>query len=213
MMYRTHKAGGTLGMLVAFEAARQGGILIPDVNEFIQLAIMYPAASWGSTAPDLDHHWGSVKEKTPFNMLVHKILHLTKPKHRSWQTHSILVTGGFCALVYALVTLGDAYFGVGSLGSFDWIILRLITIGVIVGIASHLILDAMSTAGIWIFPGLKMRFVPRSSFFATGSKWETFVYYACIVLSLVVVLNIGLSYFDINIFSLYETISSNFNEG
>ena len=202
MLYRTHKAGGTLGMLVAFEVARQHGLLLPNVNEFVQLLIMYPAASWGATAPDLDHHWGSVKEKTPFNLLVHKILHLSKPTHRSWQTHSILVTGGFCALLYALVMLGDTYFGVGALGSFDWVILRLVVMGVLVGIASHLILDAMSTAGIWIYPGLKLRFVPKTSFFATGSGWETFVYYVCIISSFLLVLNIFLGFFDINLISL-----------
>lgn len=206
MMYRTHKAGGALGMLITFEIARQKGLLAPDLNEFVQLAIMYPAASWGSIAPDLDHHWNSVKEKTPFNLAVHKILHLTKPRHRSWQTHSILVTGGLCALAYSLIALGDTYLGVGGMGSLDWLILRLVMTGVIAGVVSHLILDAMSTAGIWIYPGLKMRFVPRSSFFATGSGWETFIYYLCIISSGVMVVNIILGFWGLNIFSMLSKL-------
>lgn len=196
-MYRTHKAGGALAMVVAFEAMRKHGMLIPDINPYIQLLVMYPASSWGSTAPDLDHHWGSVKEKTPFNMLVHKILHLTEPAHRSWQTHSILVTGGLCALLYSLVMWGDKIWGTGSLGSFDWIIIRLVTVGFLVGVASHLFLDCMSTAGIWSHPGgFKIRIVPHSSFFATDSKWETFVFYASITATVLMVINIGLGYYD-----------------
>lgn len=197
MMYRTHKAGGALAMALAFEYFRAKHMLVPGMNEYVQLLIMYPASSWGSTAPDLDHHWGSVKEKTPFNMFVHKLLHFSHPKHRSWQTHSLLVTGGFCALLYSLVTYGSALFP--GLGSTDWIILKLIFTGFLTGIVSHLVLDSMSTAGIHIWPGLKFRVVPRSSFFATDSKWETFVYYTCIVLTAVVVLNVGLGHFGINI--------------
>ena len=81
MLYRTHKAGGSFAMLVAFHVLRNKGLLLPDVNEVVQLMMMYPAASWGSTALDLDHGISSVKEQTPFNLLCHKVLHLTKPKH------------------------------------------------------------------------------------------------------------------------------------
>lgn len=196
-------------MVLAFEAMRQNGMLIPDVNPYIQLLVMYPASSWGATAPDLDHHWGSVKEKTPFNMLVHKILHLTDPSHRSWQTHSILVTGGLCALLYSLVMWGDRIWGTGSLGSFDWIIVRLITVGMLVGVASHLFLDMMSTAGIWSYPGgFKLRIVPATPFFATDSKWETFVYYACIITTVLVVLNIGLGFYDTSLMEQVQALKT-----
>ncbi len=200
MMYRTHKAGGALAMAIAFEYFRAKDMLVPGMNEYVQLLIMYPASSWGATAPDLDHHWNSVKEKTPFNMLVHKILHLSQPKHRSWQTHSILVTGGFCALLYSLVTYGAVLFP--GLAAIDWTILRLIFVGFLTGLVSHLVLDSMSTAGIHIWPGAKFRVVPRTSFFATGSKWETFVYYTCIVFTVIVVINVGLGYADLNIWTL-----------
>lgn len=195
-MYRTHKAGGALAMAVSFEIMRSNNMLVPELNNYIQLAIMYPAASWGSVAPDLDHHWGSVKEKTPFNIVVHKLLHLSHPHHRSWQTHSLLVTGGFLALLYSLVLAGDNIFGTGSLNSMDWVILRLIVMGFIVGVVSHLILDSMSMAGIHTIPDKKFRVVPNSSFFATDSKWETFVYYFCLTATALVVVNIGLEFWD-----------------
>lgn len=199
MLYRTHKAGGALAMMVAFEYFRQHNMLATGLNEYVQLLIMYPASSWGATAPDLDHHWGSVKEKTPFNKLVHFFLHKTNPKHRSWQTHSLSVTGGFCTLMFALVSVGDHIWG--GLGSADWVILRLIVVGVLVGIVSHLILDAMSTAGIHTLPGMKIRVVPQTSFFGTGSKWETFVYYICITLAGLLALNIFLSQMGLDVVS------------
>lgn len=199
MMGKTHLAGGALGMLVSFEIMRRNNMLIPDLNPFVQLAVMYPAATWGSVAPDLDHHWESVGMKTPANKLFHKILHLSRPKHRSWQTHSLLVTGGFLFLLYSLVLLGDKLFGVGTLGSTDWIIVRLLVMGAIVGVASHLLLDALSVGGIWVYPGLKVRLVPKSSFFATGSTWESIVYMLCSLGSLFMLVSLALSVLDIDL--------------
>ena len=102
MLYKTHKAAGVLACLVAFDVMRNSGQLAPDINEFVQLAIIYPACSWASTAPDLDHSLSNVKEQTPINIVINKILHIGKCSHRSVQTHSILFTGGFCALLFGL---------------------------------------------------------------------------------------------------------------
>lgn len=203
MMGKTHRAGGVVFMLGAFEIMNAQGMLLPDVNPFVQLAVMYPASQWGSTFPDLDHHWESVGAKTPFNKLVHFLLHLTQPKHRSWQTHSIFFTGGLLALIYALVLLGNATYG--ELGSTDWVIIRLITVGVIVGVASHMFLDFINPSGIHLYPGFKIRAVPKTAFFATGGRWETIVYYVCMVVSMVFLINIILEGgFDI---SLWDTIN------
>lgn len=119
----------------------------------------------------LDHHWGSVKEKTPFNYVVHKILHLTNPHHRSWQTHSLLVTGSFCFLLWAIINLCSSMYG----NTTTILLLRLMVVGLAVGIASHLVLDAFTTAGIHTIPGKKLRLVPRHSAFATGTVWEGIV--------------------------------------
>jgi hypothetical protein len=53
MLGRTHRAGGVVFMLVGFEVLRQKGLLLPDINPLIQLAVMYPVSQYGSTLPDL----------------------------------------------------------------------------------------------------------------------------------------------------------------
>lgn len=188
MLYRTHKMGGTLSMLLVFQYMQSKGMMIDGLNPFVQLAIMYPASSWGSVAPDLDHGWSNVKEKTAVNYAVHKALHLTKPRHRSWQTHSLLVTGGLCVVVSLLVVLGTML-GWG-LNKNDWILISLIVHGGTIGIVSHLILDAFSVGGVHIIPGKIFRFVPRSNFFATGGAWETFIFRVLSVAVLFCVINI-----------------------
>lgn len=191
MMYATHKAGGCLAALIGFEVMQKQGWLIPDLEPWVQLILMYPATSFGSTFPDLDHHWGSVKEHTPVNYFVHKLLHITQPKHRSWQTHCLLITGGFCALmfslIYAIQTLQPELISPAGLS-----LVTLLLIGLNLGIASHLILDMFTTAGIWLVPGVKLRLVPKSMVFSTDTTYEKIVrvllYIAC-VLMLIWVIN------------------------
>lgn len=173
MLYKTHKAAGLLGCLIAFDVMRNGGQLAPNLNEFVQLAIIYPACSWASTAPDLDHALCNVKEQTPINIAINKLLHIGKCSHRSVQTHSVLFTGGFCALLFGLLQI----LGVANIG-FDensLAIIRLMILGITFGIASHLIMDSLTTAGIWLVPKLKFRLVPNTKAFATGGKWEDFI--------------------------------------
>lgn len=175
MMYATHKAGGALFALVGFEVLTKTQILqLNDIEPWLQLALMYPACSFGSTFPDLDHHWGSVKEHTPVNWVVHKILHLTKPKHRSWQTHCILITTGFLALLFALL-YALYVFRWGNIGDTSLSIVTLIVTGFGLGLASHLFLDAFTRSGIWLIPGVKLRLVPNNEHFSTGTPYETVV--------------------------------------
>ena len=186
MLGKTHHAGGTVAALLAFEVMRSKGWLIPDCNEFVQLLMMYPFASFGSIFPDLDQNDDAQPSKDPIAIAIHKILKITGAKHRSWQTHSLLVTGSFCLFLFALVFLGNELIGIS--GAIDWAFLRLATIGFICGVASHLILDAFSTAGIHIWPGFKLRFVPKSTAFKTGGTWEKIVFY---ILILLIILLIG----------------------
>ena len=172
MMYATHKAGGALFALVGFEVLAKSNLLLPDVEPWVQLIVMYPACSFGSTFPDLDHHWGSVKEHTPFNWIVHKILHLTKPRHRSWQTHSIWVTGSFVVLLFSLLYATNQ-FGWFNLSQFALAVLNLLITGFALGIASHLFLDLCTRDGIWLFPGLKLHLAPNNEHFSTGTTYET----------------------------------------
>lgn len=181
MLYKTHKAAGLLGCLIAFDVMKNNGQLAPNINEFVQLAIIYPACSWASTAPDLDHALCNVKEQTPINIAINKLLHIGKCTHRSVQTHSVLFTGGFCLLLFGLLQLlGSPNVGVdeNSIG-----IIRLMLLGITFGIASHLIMDSLSTAGIWLVPKLKFRLVPNRKTFATGGKWEDIVrFLVCIAI-------------------------------
>ena len=157
MLYKTHKAAGVLACLVSFDVMRNTGQLAPGINEFIQLAIIYPACSWASTAPDLDHALCNVKEQTPINVFLNKILHI----------------GGFCALLFGLL----ARLGVYNLG-FDEnsiSILRLMILGINFGVASHLIMDCLTTAGIWLVPKVKFRLVPNTTIFKTGGRWEDII--------------------------------------
>lgn len=179
MLGKTHHAGGTLAALVAFEVLRNKGLLIPDCNEFIQLLVMYPFASFGSIFSDLDHGPDSIPSKDPLAMGINKILRLTGAKHRSWQTHSLLFTGGCCALMFGLLTLFSLLYSNQYL--MEIAILRLVLLGFICGIGSHLLLDAFTTAGIFIFPGLKLRFVPKTSTFATGGTWEKIIFWLLII--------------------------------
>jgi membrane-bound metal-dependent hydrolase YbcI (DUF457 family) len=204
MLGKTHRAGGTVFMMVGFEVMRSKGLLLPDVNPFIQLAVMYPISQWGSTLPDLDHHWGSVGSKSPVNWVAHKILHLSRPKHRSWQTHSLLFTGGALMLLYSLVMLGDSQWLTAS--AMDWLVMRMMVVGLILGVGSHLVLDFINPSGIHLYPGYKIRLVPRTSFFATGGPWETFIYYVCIVVSVFALANICMSFWDTNLWELFNKI-------
>lgn len=185
MLGKTHHAGGTVAALVAFEVMRSKGWLIPDCNEFVQLLIMYPFASFGSIFSDLDHGADSIPSKDPIAIGINKVLRMMGAKHRSWQTHSLLVTGGFCLFLFALVFLGNNLIGVS--GAIDWACLRLATIGFICGVLSHLILDAFTTAGIHIWPGFKLRFVPKTHAFATGGLWEKIVFYTLIFIIVLLV--------------------------
>lgn len=51
MQGKTHRQGGVLVALVAFQYMKSKGLLIPNTNEYVQLLVMYPFALWGSIAP------------------------------------------------------------------------------------------------------------------------------------------------------------------
>lgn len=208
MLGKTHRAGGVAFMMVGFEYMRMKGMLTPEIHPLLQLSIMYPVSQWASTLPDLDHHWESVGAKTPVNKIVHFLLHLTRPKHRSWQTHSLLVTGGFIFLLHTLILYWEQVFGFAAFNSIEGLIIRMLLVGFELGLASHLALDALNPKGIHLYPGFKIRLVPKTSFFATGGPWETFMFYLCNIISALAAINLLLSFFDHTLFSLWDLIVS-----
>lgn len=179
MLYKTHKAAGVLACLLSYDIMKNGGLLAPDIAPIVQLAIIYPACSWASTAPDLDHALCNVKEQTPINILINKLLHIKKCTHRSVQTHSVLYTGGFCLLLIFLVQMLSLK--PELINSSSVALVRLMVLGIAIGVASHLIMDSLSTAGIWLVPKVKFRLVPDSTAFKTGGIWETLIRYLVFV--------------------------------
>lgn len=190
LLGKTHYAGGFLSALVVFDALRTRGLLVPECNEFLQLMIMCPFASFGSIFSDLDQGPDSIPSKAPVARGVHKVLRLLGARHRSWQTHSIVFTGGFCALLVALILFGPGL-GWFPFSTVDWVLIRLSILGFVCGVISHLFLDALSTAGIILVPGVKLHLVPDTPGFKTGGLWEKIVY---------LLLCIGILFFLIKLF-------------
>lgn len=208
MLYKTHKVGGSVAMLLGFNYLQANGLLVEGINPLLQLAVMYPYASWGSTAPDLDHHDTSIKEQTPVNLMINKVLKLFGVNHRGI-THSVIHV-----LLPSLVLLGFADIILTKLAvgiSFELVFLRLMVFGALLGVISHLVLDAMTVSGIPINPRVKksgrLRLVPKRSFFKVGETWESIVMRVLYLLLVLLVLNIfSMMYFDLNIFKFIVVI-------
>lgn len=192
MQGKTHRVGGALSAVLGFTILKSSEMLLPDVNPILQLIVMYPFAIYGSTVSDLDHNWNSAPSKDPISKGINTLLHLTSKvdksgkkfsllgifdaKHRSWQTHSDV-------FLLLFMFLG-IYVGNMSIGNVNIIIFKLVILGFILGIISHLLLDALTPEGIWfLIPSIckkrkvTFRLVPktRTTFFSTGGPWETIV--------------------------------------
>lgn len=207
MQGKTHRVGGVLCALIGYTVLEANNMLIQDVNPLLQLTVMYPFAIYGSTVSDLDHNWNSAPSKDPISKGINSVLHLTTgirknsgksfpllgifdAKHRSWQTHSDIFLLVFMLLAFWL--------GTGGVSGVDGIIFRLIVLGFVFGLISHLILDAITPEGIWcLIPSIiqrkkvTFRLVPKSKFFATGGPWErlirTLMWFAIILLFIYVI--------------------------
>ena len=211
MTGKTHRAGSFICSTVGFILLKDNNMLIDGVNEGLQWLVMYPFCYWGSVASDLDHNSHAIPMKDPISTLVNKLLHLTAPlrksleksgdtksvlykfskffdaSHRSWQTHSDLTLISLLFLMYCVLN------GKFALGAADSLLLSLVLMGVTIGLVTHLILDMLTTDGVWsiflvvlgrifrkINPRIKhfpekLRLVPRWHFFRTNGSWEIFV--------------------------------------
>lgn len=202
MTGETHRVGGVLSALAGFSYLYSQGMLVNEVSPLLQFLIIYPFAIWGSVAPDLDHHEKSIPCRDLISRGINKLLHATTEdrrqapasqrktaaykiagffdaKHRSWQTHSVALLVVSCLVLW---WLGSCKGFFGTAVTPNWIIFRLIGIGIALGVASHMILDAITPSGIHIlslklFKGVpsKLKLVPPANFFSTGGKWEMLV--------------------------------------
>lgn len=204
MQGNTHRVGGALSCLLGYTILYNKGMIMQDVNPLLQLTVMYPFAIYGSVVSDLDHNWNSAPAKDPISKGINGLLHLTTgirkktgsknpilsvldAKHRSWQTHSDL-------FLFVFVALGIFLSG-GDISNANTIILKLVLMGFVLGLISHLVLDSLTPAGIWcIIPSIigrrrvAFRLVPKTKFFATGGSWElivrTIMYFVIIILGI-----------------------------
>lgn len=200
MTGKTHRVGGMLCCFGGYTLLKANGMLLGDVNPLLQLVVMYPFAIYGSTVSDLDHDWHSAPSRDIISYGINKVLHLSSKvrdgmneksltskalgvfdaKHRSWQTHSDL----FLAL---MIMLSMWLLGSG-ISSVDQVIVRLISVGLVLGVISHLVLDMLTPEGVWSIIMCilgkvtgsrklprKISFVPNIEFFRTGGTWETII--------------------------------------
>lgn len=217
MTGKTHRAGGALAAVVGFHILRHKGLLLPNVNDGLQLIVMYPFAMWGCIASDLDHHWKSCPQKDLPSRLINIALHITKPAkklfretskpykvldvfdahHRSWQTHSDIT------LVFMFLLLHVVYNS--AFGVVNTAIASLVLTGICLGIVSHFMLDLITPEGIWLTVLVliqhlfrlnirgKISLVPDNGFFAAGGKLERVVYK---LLNIAIVLAVGLLFIE-----------------
>lgn len=217
MTGKTHRVGGMLCCLGGYSLLKANGMLLGDVNPLLQLVVMYPFAIYGSTVSDLDHDWHSAPSRDIISYGINKTLHLTSKvrdnmnekspaykalgvfdaKHRSWQTHSDL----FLVLMIMLSTwlLGS------GISSVDQVLVRLVSVGLILGVISHLVLDMLTPEGVWSIIMCvvgkvtksrklprKISFVPNTEFFRTGGTWENLIrclmWIACFILFAIIML-------------------------
>lgn len=218
---KSHRVGGALAALGGYYLLKQNGYLIEGVTPILQLAIIYPFSVVGALMPDQDHHVESAPLQDPISLVFCKFLHLTTDtrkkmlengvsksnrlykmlglldsKHRSWQTHSDLTFTLFCWWLWGVTASNGLLTAQG-------VILKLVATGLVLGLMSHLILDALTPSGIWslVFVSFnhiigkkvlpeKVRFVPSTHFFATGGKWEEGWRFGMTVVSMLVFLYI-----------------------
>lgn len=208
MMGKTHRAGGMLCALGGFVLLEQHGMLVEGINPMLQLLVMYPFSLFGSTMSDQDQNWHAAPSKDIVGYGLNRVLHLTTnvrkaneeahrdsgpivklfdARHRSWQTHSDLFLLLMCYMSTYLMSLSNG---------MDANLIRIVSMGLILGIISHLVLDMLTPEGIWsillvalakvmsLVSGKKPNYkkciihlVPKNHFFSTGGRWETFVRY------------------------------------
>lgn len=189
MQGQTHRVGGVLAALAGYTILESNDLLISNINPLLQLAIIYPFAIYGSVLPDLDHHWDSCPSRDAISFCINKFLHIGKglekvglkrlgssvdAKHRSWQTHSLLLLLGMITALWFTIKVGAE--------TADAVIVKLILSGLILGVLSHLMLDAITPQGIWLLllsivrrKKTTLHLVPKTKFFATGNRWEDLI--------------------------------------
>lgn len=145
-----------------------------NLNYYALLVVMLCIGAKGAKFPDVDHAWKNVSEKTFFNFVINKFIHLTGGKHRSRQTHSWdICLMSLAVLIYYI----DNHVAEKS----NYTIYLAIVFAFYSGWISHLLSDMLTVGGCYLTFWSKntVRLVPKRLFgieFKTGDAWENFFY-------------------------------------
>lgn len=154
MTYRTHREFALGFVLLATMLVYW--FKVTDTNYYVSLCIMALSGRQGGLFPDVDHIWRNVKEKTPINWVINKLIHITRGVHRSRQTHSwdICIVSGALAIVFDKVLLEET----------SQEMLFILILGFWSGWASHLLSDMLTSDGVYLSCFCKKRkaIVPRT---------------------------------------------------
>lgn len=176
MTGQTHNQYAVSGAFIASIIIYKTGLT--EINYYLALPILILVSKYGGKFPDVDHHWGNVKDKTVPNWIINKIIHLTGGKHRSWQTHSIDIVFVASLLAYFLPNI---LFINGKISLVNKEVVSIIALGFMSGWISHIFSDMLTSAGVRIacWSKLKVALVPKNIGklrFNTGHEWEQFNY-------------------------------------
>ena len=172
----THKQFSICGAFIV-------GILLywtglTQIDYFLSLPILILVSKYGGLFPDIDHEWEYIKDKTIPNRIFNFLIHLTRGKHRSWQTHSIDIA--VLSLMVGLFLPGLLYNN-HLISLVNKEVMSIILLGFSSGWLSHLFSDMLTPSGVRVlcFLKFKLALVPRKFLvikFSTGSEWEGIVY-------------------------------------
>lgn len=154
MTYRTHREFALGFVLLATMLVYW--FKVTDTNYYVSLCIMALSGRQGGLFPDVDHIWRNVKEKTPINWVINKLIHITGGVHRSRQTHSwdICIVSGALAIVFDKVLLEGT----------SQEMLFILILGFWSGWVSHLLSDMLTSDGVYpsCFCKKRKAIVPRT---------------------------------------------------
>lgn len=158
MTYKTHKQFSISFAILTSMAFYVKNIM--DLNYYIIVIIMLMTSKVGALFPDIDHHWGSVKEKNLIVFILNKIIIKTGGKHRSKHTHSLDV---FILYTVSIIVLLNKLNDTLILSEIEYVIFKILHISFCVGWASHLFSDMLTSGKIWLscFLNIKIGLVPR----------------------------------------------------
>lgn len=133
-----------------------------DLNYLIALGIVVITSRMGAIAPDLDLDYKLYKgRKNIIKRCISRVFNWIGCTHRSWQTHCITVTPLPCIiLLTSLLKL--------EVKGINEVIYLWGIIGFLIGLFSHLLLDAMTKDGIHIVPNVRLKLFGKDGGFVTG---------------------------------------------